>query len=35
MLPPVYAVLTLRHESAGKPEIGWVFPSNSADGTFQ
>ena len=34
MIPTVYAALKVRHESAGKPESGWVFPSASRDGHF-
>jgi integrase len=32
LVPEVYAVLERRREEQGKPEQGWVFPSNSADG---
>jgi integrase len=32
MLPIVHAVLLNRWTAQGKPEEGWVFPSNSADG---
>jgi integrase len=32
LVPAVYAVLERRKEEQGKPEEGWVFPSNSAEG---
>ena len=32
MLPIVHAVLLGRWTAQGKPEEGWVFPSNSAEG---
>jgi integrase len=32
MVPAVYAALTARHEGAGRPEEGWLFPSTSAEG---
>ena len=32
MVPEVYAVLKDRWEAAGRPEQGWVFPSDSAEG---
>jgi integrase len=34
MVPAVYAALTARHEAAGKPEDGWLFPSASREGHF-
>lgn len=34
MVPLVYATLKARHEAAGKPEEGWIFPSESAEGHF-
>ena len=34
MLPVVYGALKARHEAAGKPESGWVFPSTSREGHF-
>lgn len=34
MIPSVYAALKLRHEEAGKPEAGWMFPSASREGHF-
>jgi integrase len=32
LVPEVYAVLERRRDEQGKPEEGWVFPSNSAEG---
>ena len=32
MVPAVYAALKARHEGAGRPEEGWLFPSTSAEG---
>jgi integrase len=32
MVPAAYAALKARHEAAGKPEEGWLFPSTSAEG---
>jgi len=32
LVPAVYEVLKRRREEQGKPEEGWVFPSNSAEG---
>ena len=29
MTPRVYALMQARHEAAGKPEEGWIFPSAS------
>ena len=34
MIPAVYSALKDRHEGAGKPESGWVFPSESREGHF-
>ena len=34
MTPRVYKLLKARHESAGKPTEGWVFPSGSNTGHF-
>jgi integrase len=34
ILPVVYAALKSRHDQAGKPEAGWVFPSSSREGHF-
>ena len=34
MVPIVYAALKARHEQAGKPEQGWLFPSGSREGHF-
>src|SRR5262249_50678359 len=34
MVPAVYAALKDRRESAGKPEAGWVFPSEAREGHF-
>ena len=34
MIPSVYAALKARHELAGTPEAGWVFPANSREGHF-
>jgi integrase len=35
MLPAVYETLKARHESQGKPESGWVFPSGSRSGHLE
>jgi integrase len=35
MVPAVYQALKARHESQGKPESGWVFPSGSASGHLE
>jgi integrase len=34
MIPTVFAALKSRHEEAGTPERGWVFPSSSREGHF-
>jgi integrase len=34
MLPVVHEALKSRHEGAGSPEFGWVFPSTSSEGHF-
>ena len=34
MVPVLYAALKTRHEEAGRPESGWVFPSSSREGHF-
>ena len=34
MVPAVYVALKARHEEAGNPEEGWVFPSGSREGHF-
>jgi integrase len=34
MTPNVYALLQARHESAGQPSEGWVFPSSSSEGHY-
>jgi len=34
MTPNVYALLQARHEAAGHPSEGWVFPSGSSEGHF-
>lgn len=32
MVPAVHEALTTRHESAGDPETGWIFPADSKEG---
>lgn len=32
MVPAVYAALKARWEQAGKPEVGWMFPTGSREG---
>ena len=34
MVPAVYAALKERHDAAGKPVEGWIFPSGSREGHF-
>jgi integrase len=34
MVPAVYAALKGRHEAAGHPHEGWLFPSGSRKGHF-
>jgi integrase len=34
MVPAVYAALKARHEAAGYPHEGWLFPSGSREGHF-
>jgi integrase len=34
MTPNVHALLQARHEAAGRPTEGWVFPSGSSEGHF-
>jgi integrase len=34
MTPNVHAQLRARHEAAGRPTNGWVFPSGSSEGHF-
>lgn len=35
LIPTVYQALKARHESQGRPESGWVFPSGSASGHLE
>jgi integrase len=34
MTPRVFALLKARHESAGRPDTGWLFPSGGREGHF-